>query len=872
MSKSLLERDGELAAFLEAVADAAAGRGSAVLVTGEAGIGKTTAIHAFRRALDPGTRVLAGACDDLLAPRTLGPLRDAARGTGGPLERALAETSPDEIFGGIVEELAASAPSVLVVEDVHWADDATIDVLRYLARRLEWLPAVVVLSVRDDAVRPGDRLEQLLATLAATRVHRLALSPLSASAVSELAAGTGRQTAELVALTRGNPFYLTEVLAGPPDEVPATVADTVLARLHRLGEGSRAGLEQLSVIPTIVELDLAEALLGDGFESLAEAERLGMVEITTAGLAFRHELARRAIEASQPAIRRRSCNRAVVQALRALPAYGEQDLTRLVHHAVLAADADTVVEYAPRAAREATRAGSHRQALALFEAALPYADRLAPAERARVVDEYAWELYNAHRFDDAVAAGREAVDRYERLGDSVPLGEALLRLSRHIYMTGRTDEADQAVERAVHVLEPAGFLPALAHALTHQGAILALTGRSEQAAETLERALRLAEEAERLDLVALALNYRGMVRCDLSGPDGLRYLRRSLAIALDNGYHEYAARAYTNLAEMLYRFALHDELARCLHEGLTFTRERGFWSHAYNLELHRCLLLVRQGDWDDAEEALRQLVDAVDEPGMLYVYSVPPFARLLARRGRPEAEQMLVASWDRAVRQKSVLGIAYAGIACVEWAWLAGRPDAIGVVRDVVLAATTRPGAAPLRAELLRYLARAGLGCKAFDGCPEPYATGLRGDWRAAAAAWEIAGDRYEQALELADSGEAAPMLEALRLLDELGASAAATLVRRRLKELGVQRVPRGPKPATRANPGGLTDRQLDVLALLDQDLTNAEIAERLVVSVRTVDHHVSAILAKLGTSTRREAIAAARSLGPASQGPHRRR
>ena len=296
-------------------------------------------------------------------------------------------------------------------------------------------------------------------------------------------------------------------------------------------------------------------------------------------------------------------------------------------------------------------------------------------------------------------------------------------------------------------------------------------------------------------------------------------------------------------------------------DGLVFTQERGFWSHAYNLEVHRCLLLLRRGDWAGAEAGLRALVDTVDDPGMLYAYSVPWLGRLLARRGDPAAEEMLAAAWAQARRHRLLLGLSYAGIARVEWAWLAGAPDVAQEVADALLPATEHPGAAPFRGELLRYMARAGLPAQAFAGCPPGYAAGLQGDWRAAADAWRAAGDPYETALELAESGEAEATGEALGALDGLGAEAAAARVRERLRAMGA-RVPRGPRAATRANPAGLTERQLAVLELLREGMTNAEIADRLVVSVRTVDHHVAAVLSKLGVQSRRDVAAAAQELG----------
>jgi DNA-binding CsgD family transcriptional regulator len=179
----------------------------------------------------------------------------------------------------------------------------------------------------------------------------------------------------------------------------------------------------------------------------------------------------------------------------------------------------------------------------------------------------------------------------------------------------------------------------------------------------------------------------------------------------------------------------------------------------------------------------------------------------------------------------------------------------------VLLPRTEHPGAAGFRGELLRYLARAGLPAEPFERCPAGYAAGLAGDWRTAAEAWRRAGDPYETALELAGADDAAAVAEGLQTLERLGAAPAAQRARERLRELG-GRAPRRPRAQTRANPAGLTARQLAVLELLREGLTNAEIADRLVLSVRTVDHHVAAILGKLGVRSRRDAAAAAETLG----------
>jgi DNA-binding CsgD family transcriptional regulator/tetratricopeptide (TPR) repeat protein len=858
MAEALLERDAQLEILVGAVAQAAQGNGSTALVAGEAGIGKTSLVRALIERLGDEARVLTAACDDLVASRTLGPLHDAAIGSTGPLAAALADEAPVE--GGVPApqgELAEERPTVLVVEDVHWADDATLDVLGYAARRIEGVGAILVLTTRDE-LDPRHPLHRLLGALTGCPVHRIELSPLSRDAVQALASGTGRDPATVYALTRGNPFFVTETLAAPHGQVPASVKDAVLARLRGLDADCREALERLSVVPSHVPPDLAAVLLGETMSALPAAELAGVIEDRPDGLGFRHELARRAIESSLPVTRVRLLNQAVVAALRTQE---RPERARLMHHAVAAGDVDTVLAVGPQAAREAARAGAHRQALAHLEAVVPYAARLAPAEQAAVLDDYGWELYSAARFREAVRAGSAAGELYAGLGDPVALGLCLARVSRHWFMAGETESAEDCAERAVRILEAAGDDAALAQATLYQGAILALAEDPEQAGAVLRRAGQLARASQRMDLAVLCLNYIGIARVESGDPEGLEEVRGSIDLALAGRHHEEVARGYTNLAELLLRVGRLDELERCVADGLAFTHERGFWSHAYNLEVHRCLLLMRRGDWDGAEEGLRGVVDAVDDPGMLFAYSVPWLGRLLARRGDPVAEGMLAAAWEQAQRHRLLLGLAYAGLARVEWAWLAGEPEVAERVGVVLLARTEHPGAAPFRGELLRYLARAGVPAESFEGCPPAWAAGLEGDWRAAAAAWQEAGDPYETALELAESGDAEATAEALRMLEDLRAEPAAARVRERLRAMGA-RVPRGPRAVTRANPAGLTPRQLAVLGLLREGMTNAEIADRLVLSVRTVDHHVAAVLDKLGVRSRREAAAAAQELG----------
>jgi DNA-binding CsgD family transcriptional regulator/tetratricopeptide (TPR) repeat protein len=758
----------------------------------------------------------------------------------------------DEVFGAVYQQLS-ERPTVMIVEDVHWAADATLDVVRYLAWRIQELPGVLVLTYRDDELRDDHPLRRVLGALARQDVQRLALRRLSPGAVQELAAEHGADARAVLHATGGNPFFVTEVLASPEVDVPATVRDAVLARLGQLGEPTQRSLELLSTIPGKVERPLVERLPGDHAAALDEAERRGVLEADPTHVWFRHDLARRAILQRLSASARVAANRQVLAALTQLP---RVELSRLAHHAHEAGEPELVVRHGLAAAREAVAAGAFHEALAHSELVLRWSDLLSDEQRATVMEDSVWVLYNLSRFEGAAARAREVVRLRERLGDPAALGQALTTLSRTLYMVNDPAGSEQAVTRAVALLEPLDDRRRLARAYTYLAAILELTDRLDEAIDRARQALGLGERTGQQDVVAHSLNYLGYALLDSGDPGGAEHLQRSAVIARAAHHYEYAQRAYTNLVEGLYRQGRFQELDEPIALGLAYAREYGFASHEYNLEAHRCMLLTLRGRWEEAEAGLRRL-PAGEDPGVLASFGLSALGRLLARKGDPTAGALLERAWQAARRTDSVQAIALAGIARVEAAWLAGDHRAAAEHAELPLQRTTGRGAERYRGELLRLLVRCGHPARAFPGCPPEFARGIEGDWRGAAAAWRSIGAPYEQALELAAAGRPPELLEALRSLDRLGAVAAADLVRRELRRLGVTRVPRRPLPRTRANPAGLTDRQVEVLGLLADGLTNAEIADRLVVSVRTVDHHVAAILSKLNVGSRREAARA---------------
>jgi predicted ATPase len=318
----LLERDPALDALGGWLAEARAGRGRLVLVGGEAGVGKTTLVEAFAARHRPAARVLVGACDPLTTPRPLGPLADVAPALGGRLEGLLRQQAPRErLFPALLERLqAAGAATVLVVEDAHRADAATLDLLRYLARRLGAAPVLLVVTYRDDQLGPAHPLRLVAGDLATSAVvRRLRLTPLSLGAVAVLAGPDGPDPAALHQRTGGNPFFVTEVLAAAGEAIPATVVDAVLARAARLPAAARQVLEAAAVVaPPVAPWLLVEAAGADP-EQVDACVAAGMLRAEPGGVGFRHELARLAIDGTLAPGRRADLHRRVLAALLAQP-------------------------------------------------------------------------------------------------------------------------------------------------------------------------------------------------------------------------------------------------------------------------------------------------------------------------------------------------------------------------------------------------------------------------------------------------------------------------------------------------------------------------------------------------------------------------
>jgi DNA-binding CsgD family transcriptional regulator len=862
-TSALLEREQQLAALerhLAAVTTSQVGR--FVFVGGEAGVGKSSLVRRF--CSEWAVRVLSGACDALATPHPLGPFLDIAALSGSMNDLIAGGALPYEVAASLLEELRAGSPSILVLEDLHWADDATLDVVRLLARRVETVPVLVVGTYRDDQVDRTHRLRILIGELATwPGVARLSLTPLSARAVAELAAPHGVDATELYRNTGGNPFFVSEVLAAGGSRLPQTVQDAVLARAARLAPAARRVVEAVAIVPAGTDFGLLEALEPRAMDSVEECLASGVLTSTATGVAFRHELARIAVEISLPPNRRIALHRAALAAL-SVPARGPADSARLAHHAEAAADPEAVLRFAPAAAASAARVGAHREAAAQYGRALRFGQNLAPERRAELLSQRSTECHLIGDYREAIETRKAAVEVYRLLGERLREGDALRAMSANLRCFGLVPEAAEAGRAALEVLEQVDPGPELALAYANS-AMLALNVEDAVATRTWgAKAYELAEQIDDRASFAHAMNSIGTVGYLLGDEDGRLALERSLDLCKRWSLREQAGRAYIHLAWASVRRRDYVRAAAYCQDGIDYCLEHGLDAWRFEILGHQARRLLDQGTWEEATEATATILGSPNTNAVARVLALTVLALLRSRRGDPDHDSPMQEARAIAAPTGELQLLLPVATATAEIAWLGGDLAAIAAADSAtgeVLHMAERHGATSAISEVAAWRRRCGLQAPGPAGDLGPYERELAGDPAAAAAVWLDLDCEYDAAIALC-AGDSEQHRQALEIFQRLEARPAAAIAARLLREEGVRGVPRGPRPSTKRNPAGLTNRELEVLGLIGQELRNREIARRLHVAEKTVDHHVGAILAKLGVSSRGQAASTAARLG----------
>lgn len=850
----LLERDHDLQTLAASFDEVVSGRGRIALVSGEAGIGKTTVVDHFIESRREQVCALKGNCDPLFTPTPLGPLHDIARQVGGSLPAQLeSATARAALFAGILDRIAKSLkPVLLVIEDLHWADDATLDLIKYLSRRVAQVKVMLILTYRDDEVAARPPLRLLLGDLAASRATvRIGLPRFSIEAVRTLVAGRNFDAAAILRQTSGNPFFVTEVLSSATAGIPATVRDAVLARVACLTPCGRDILEAAAVIGARIDHSLLEQVLDGKLGGLAECTRAGMLETAGDGFAFRHELVREAVLTDLDPARFRELNRRALEMLRKSTGL-RSDAAQLVQYSLGAGDTDAVIEYGLSAARAASGAGAHREAAAQYARVFEHAAARSIEERAGYCEAYAEECAIVDQLAEAERARRLAIELWRQAGDRLKEGENLAELAWPLVRAGRNAEADETSRRAIEVLEALPPSPQFANALRVQAHLRMLDRDKAIAVRLGKHAIDLARRFGDNVTIAATENVIGSALL-VSGDDkGLSHLQRSVDLAREAGLDSHVGIGLVNIGSCYgeqYRFA---EAEHYLTEGIAYTAERDLdYTNHY---MHAWLAITRlyQGRWAEAGEiagwVLQRPTSAISR-----IVALTALGRVRARRGDPGTGEILDEALALAARTDTLQRLAPVRAARAEAAWLAGDPRATVSEARATYELAIRHRHRWYAGELIHWRRLGGDMAPAPAWSAQPFLLQVRGQWRRAAAVWQRRGCPYEQASALAD-GDSGAQMEALEIFTRLGAAPAAALLRQRMRGAGVRHIPRGPRTTTRRNPFGLTTREMEILGCLTKGLTNGRIGATLHVSPKTVDHHVSSVLAKLGAASRGEA------------------
>ena len=850
----LLERGAQLASLEANLVEATGGDGRLVFVGGEAGVGKTSLTRQFAHAVGD-VRVLRGTTD---SPSTTAPL--------GPFLEAMADEIPDieDLLGkrsrlfATVRSALAETPTLLVLEDLHWADEATLDLLSYLGRRLDGVHTLILATFRDDEVSGSHPLTVVLGDLAGRAgVARMHVPRLTLRAVQRLAvdAGSHLDTDELYRRTGGNSFFVSEVLATDTNRLPPSVRDAALARAARLSPSARRVLDAAAVIGGAVGLDLLRAVSGQPPEAVDECCERGLLVGGGLRLEFRHELGRQAVEQALPAATRADLHAAV---LAWLTDNASVDHSRLAYHAEACGDAQAVLIHAPQAGDRAARLGAHREAAGQFRTALRHGHLLGATERATLLERLSYECYLTDQVQLAVDAQADALELHRAVGDALRIGDALRWLSRLSWFSGRNADSERFALEALAILEQLDAGPELAMAYSNLSQLRMLADDTSEALLWGHKAIALARTLGDREVESHALNNVGTA---LTGAgqlsEGTAQLARSLDIAMAIDAYEHVARAYTNLGSVYVTHRRFADADRHLRAGIAYCLGRELESWRLYMGAWLAQSLAEQGRWEAARQAAR---DVLRHPQLSPISRIPALvvaAKISLRRGEPGADSTLDEALTLAEPTGETQRIVPVVNARAEAAWTAGR----NVASELAPARTLTNGNPWDIGELAWWSKRAGLQGAVPPSCAQPFALMLTGQAVEAAAAWAEVGCPLWQAIALTESDQANDIRDGVEALRALGAEATVRAVLRHLHAQG-KPLPRGPRPSSRSNPAGLTDRELEVLGLLTAGLSNADIAARLYLSQKTASHHVSAVLRKLGEPTRSRAVAAAQRRG----------
>jgi tetratricopeptide (TPR) repeat protein len=735
VAMDLLERQTQLGELARLLREAGTSAGKIAFVSGEAGAGKSVLMEEFVQQSGRAPRALWGHSDALQTSRVLGPVNEVfAATTLSPGASHETDLSREQLFSRLLERLSPPNPcSIVILEDVHWADEATLDFVRFLGRRIQRTRCLLIATYRDDELSPTHPLRGVLGELTGQHTARIQVPVLSLGAVEQLARGTHRDAGEVYSVTGGNPFFVRELLSGASGTIPETVRDAILARFLQCSEAAREVAELVSLLPGRTDPWITRAILGEVGAAADEAVMRGLLKYHNEALAFRHELGRLSVESAIPRARAQELHQGILRGL----IEHKADVSQLVHHALRAQDVKALLEYAPRAAQQAALAGAHREAVAHLATTLRFVESLSALQRAQLFELHATECNVTNQVETALNSATQALKIWQELGDVESQARVLLLLGRQHWKSGQNALANRHVSEAIALLEtlPAGRGLAMAYSARSQ---LAMAGdRVEEAVEFGSRALDLSARFKDDSVRSHALNNIGTALLESGNAIGLAKLEESLAIALEHNLHDHAGRAYANLVSTAVRQRLPEVISRYLAEGIEYCEVHDVQDSLNYVQVFGAYADFNGGQWDKAARTAAELIEHHSLAAAQRVPALIVLARVRARRGDPGVDSLLDEAAQLALNTGELQRIGPIAAARVEVAWYRGDLDRAAEEAAIGLKAAMGSKDPWIPGELAYWAHRTNQPTVGYEIVAEPYALMIAGDWEGAAAEWQ---------------------------------------------------------------------------------------------------------------------------------------
>jgi DNA-binding CsgD family transcriptional regulator len=853
----LIERTGflnTLSAKFRSVKD---GEGHCILLSGEAGIGKTSVVKEFCNEVREDCKIFQGSCDALFTPRPLAPLYDIAWQIRSDLFENSSEAADRAVlFTRIFYELGSQkGPTLVVFEDIHWADEATLDFIKFLARRITRIHCLFILTYRDDDVHFQHPLRNVIGHLAPDSFTRIQLTPLSRPAVEKMAAEKGYNGENVYTISGGNPFYVNEILASYSPGVPDNIKDSVLSVYNRQQGNTKSIWEILSVIPTGLEIKYLEKIAPAYLNALEICLGANILNLKQDHIFFKHELYRRTIESALSPLVRVELNKKVLDLFleksdQILP------IERIIHHAKNANEHDIVVQYAPVAAGRAAALGAHIEASRLYLTAIEFYEGKDRDILIRFYESYAYECYLTIGMKEAIIYQTRALNLQKEKQDIENIGNSLRFLSRLWWCEGNRKKAEFYGNQSIEVLTDQPSSRAKALAFSNMSQLKMLSDEFDDCIFWGEQAIAIAKELTDEETLSHALNNVGSVKAMVPAlrGEGFALIKQSLEISLKNSFHEHVARAYTNLEHIGFKVKDFEFAREMLEAGIQYSEERDLNSWTEYMLADKAKMFLQQGHWDEAFSIATELNKNDDQAQILRFTAFMVVTIINMRKGDRNIVPRLTEARERAFEAGELTRIIPALSALLEYEWITGTRQVSDEALKTTLDMITRMGNIYDNSEFAFWLFKSRKQHVPFQEFYPGYQADTRASAMKAAALWEKLGCPYEQALTLFEGTET-DKRKAINIVHRLGATVVFERMKMEMRNSGIKRIPRGIRASTRSNAALLTERELDVLKLLQEGMQNKEIASALFISAKTVDHHITSIFFKLDVNSRVKAV-----------------